>query len=145
MKNLSSIAALLIVLSFSGAAFAHDDSQGKNGVPSYLDTALTKLPEQDADQFRATMKKAHEDNMAIASQIHVLHDELDGIMATEPFDKDAFRAKSAKLREVYEKMRANSDDAFASATAQLTQKERKTLVTAMAYPHDKQQVTKSAE
>jgi len=143
MKNLYSVAALLVVLGFSGTALAHTDEQGKNGVPPYLEKALAKLPEQDAAQFRDTMKQAHKDNMAIADQIHALHDDMDDIIIAEPFDKDAFRAKSAKLREVYEKMRANTDEAFLSATAQLTQEERKTLVTALAYPHKHKSVTQA--
>jgi len=137
MKNLLSTTALLVVLSFSGAAIAHADGQVKDGVPSYMDEAITKLPEKDATQFRDTMKQAHEKNMAISSQVHALHDDIDGIMVAKTFDKEAFLAKSEKLREVYQEMRTNTDEAFASAAAQLSQKERKTLATAMAYPHDK--------
>ena len=83
------------------------------------------------------MKQAHEKNMDIADQIHSLHDEIDEIVMAEPFDEAAFKAKSAKLREVYETMRANTDEAFASAIAQLSQDERKILANAMAYPHKK--------
>jgi hypothetical protein len=36
-----------------------------------------------------------------------------------------------------------SDDAFANATAQLSQVERQALVNAMTYPHDKQKMTKA--
>jgi uncharacterized membrane protein len=147
MKNLYSLAAIIIVLGFSAPAFAHSTSSGDmvNGVPSYLDTALKKLPKQDADQFRATMKKAHEDNMAIADQVHSLHDELDTILSADTFDKEAFRTKSAQLRDVYAKMRTNSDDAFANAAAALPKDERQALVAALAYPHDKKKVTKSEQ
>jgi len=136
MKNLLSTTALLIVLSFSGAAFAHTDEKGKEN-NAYIEQAIAKLPADDAAQFRDTMKQAHEKNMAIYDQIHELHDDLDDIVAAKTFDEDAFRAKSAKLREVYETMRENTDDAFASAVAHLSQDERKTVAAAMAYPHKK--------
>jgi len=83
--------------------------------------------------------------MAIADQVHELHDDLDGIMAAEPFDQDAFRDKSAKLREVYEQMRANTDEAFASAASQLSQAEREKVAAAMAYPHKKHTAPKTAQ
>jgi uncharacterized membrane protein len=146
MKNLlSTTALLLVVLSFSGVALALTDGQGKGGVTSYMEEAIAKLPEKDASQFRDALKQAHEKNMAIANQIHALHDDIDDIMAAKTFDKEAFLAKSGKLREVYEEMRANTDEAFASAAAQLSQKERKTLAAAMAYPHDKRKGAKKAQ
>jgi len=136
MKNLLSTTAILIVLSFSGAAFAHADGKGKDN-NAYIEQAIAKLPADDAAQFRDTMKQAHEKNMAIHDQIHDLHDDMEDIMAAEPFDENAFRAKSKQLREVYETMRENTDDAFASAVAHLSQDERKTVAAAMAYPHKK--------
>jgi uncharacterized membrane protein len=148
MKNLFSTTAFLLVLSFSSAALANADGQGKmgkDGTPSYLEQTIANLPEQDAVQFRDTMKQAHEKNMAIADKVHELHDDLDEIMAADTFDKKAFLAKSDKLREVYEQMRANTDEAFASASAQLSQEERKTLAAAMAYPHKKHTASKNAQ
>ena len=135
MKNLYSVATLLVVLSFSGAAFANANTKAEG--PSYLEKTINKLPKSDGDKFRETMKEAHERNVALAQQIHSLHDDLDNIMAAKTFHEDAFRSKSAKLREVYENMRANTDDAFASASAELTPEERQTLAKAMAYPHTK--------
>jgi len=137
MKNLLTTTALLIVFSFSGATYSFAHEQGKDDVPSYMEHAIAKLPKKDAAQFRETMKEAHDKNMAIADQIHALHDDIDDIIAAEPFDKEAFLAKSAKLRGVYETMRANTDDAFASAIAQLPQDERKSIASAVAYPHTK--------
>lgn len=126
-------ALLLVLLSLSSGAFANADMPAKEGVPPYLEKALAKLPVDDADQFRDTMQQAHEKNRVLTEQIHSMHDVLDAILLAEPFDIEAFRATSAKLRDVYEKMRANMDDAFASAIAELTQKERKTILTAIAY------------
>jgi len=148
MKNLYSTTALLLALSIASAPFTYanaHEKDGHNGVPSYLEGAIAKLPKKDAAQFRNTMQQAHKKNMAIANQIHMLHDELDAILIAEPFDKEAFRAKSKELRQVYETMRANMDDAFAAAAAQLSQEERKELVAAMAYPHTKHNGPKTAE
>lgn len=143
MKKLYSTTALILILSLSGAMAAHAHGQGKDSQPSYLDQTIAKLPADDAAHFRDTMKQAHEKNMAIADRIHELHDELDDIMAAEPFDKDAFLDKSAKLRAVYEKMRTNTDEAFADASAQLSQQEREQVAAAMAYPHKKHAGTKT--
>jgi uncharacterized membrane protein len=136
MKNILSTTAILIALSLSGAAVAHTDQKDKEN-NAYIEQAIAKLPADDAAQFRDTMKPAHEKNIAIYNKIHDLHDDMDDIMVAEPFDKDAFLAKSKQLREVYETMRKNTDDAFATALTQLSQDERKTLATAMAYPHKK--------
>lgn len=140
MKTLYPFTALLVALSFAGAtsAIADTGKEGKHGGPfSYLDQTIAKLPTQDAAQFRATLKQAHEKNQALIEQVHALHDNIDTIVAAPTFDEQAFRAKSKELRDVYETMRANMDDAFATATSHLSQDERKTLATAMAYPHEK--------
>jgi len=138
MKKLTSITALLFILSLSTAAFAQTDKDSKKDeMQSYMEEALSKLPEADAQKFRDTMKEAHEKNMAIADRIHGLHDDLDDILSADSFDKSAFLATSKKLREVYHEMRENTDNAFADAAAKLTTQERKTLVAAMAYPHAK--------
>jgi len=136
MKNLLSTTAIILALSFSNVAFANTDGKDKKD-NSYVEQAIAKLPADDAAQFRDTMKEAHEKNMAIADQIHSLHDDMEDIMAAEPFDQDAFRAKSKQLRDVYETMRANTDEAFTTAVSQLSQDERKKLAAAMAYPHKK--------
>jgi uncharacterized membrane protein len=136
MKNLLLTTTMLIALSFSGAAFA--GSNGKDTENNtYVEQAIAKLPAADAAKFRDAMKQAHEKNMAIYDQIHSLHDDMEAILVAEPFDKDAFRSKSKDLQQVYETMGNNMDDAFASAVAQLSQDERKTIAAAMAYPHKK--------
>jgi uncharacterized membrane protein len=137
MKNLLLTTTILIAFGFSGAAFAANTAAKNSENNAYVEQAITKLPAKDAAQFRDTMKQAHEKNMAIYDQVHSIHDDMEAILVAESFDKDAFRAKSKQLQDVYDTMRANMDDAFVSAVAKLSQDERKTIATAMAYPHTK--------
>ena len=140
--TLTSTTAFLIALgtvatlSLSTTAIAREH-HGHKGVPHYLSKALDKLPSEDATAFRATMQKAHEANKASITQIQALHDDIDVILAAKTFDKTAFTSKSDELRKTYEKMRATSDEAFATALATLTQDERKILVNAMSRHDDK--------
>jgi uncharacterized membrane protein len=145
MKKLLSTTALIITLSFSGAAFAADPSDAKPDTQVFLDHAIAKFSKADAHQFKETMATAHEQNMQLADQIHSLRADLDTILTSDTLDSNAFAAKSAELRGVYQKMRENTDQAFIAAVTQLSPAERQSLVAAMDYTHEKRkEAAKSA-
>jgi len=135
MKHLLSTTALVLTLAFSGMAYAHDGHDGHDGPPPPFEAGLSKLPQKDADAFRATMKASHEKDKALFEQMHKLHDELHDIMTAETFDKGAFIAKSKELNVLHDKMHAHMTEAFATALSQLSQDERKTMADAMKHGH----------
>jgi len=132
MKKLLSTTALALTLAFSGIAYAHDHHDGP---PAFMEEALSKLPDKDADQFRATMKQSHEKDKALFEQMHKLHDEQRAILTADNFDKSAYIVKSKELQKLHDKMHANMTQAFATAVSQLPQDERQTLADAMHHGH----------
>ena len=134
MRKLLSTTALVFTLAISGVAYANDDWHGKGdhkGPPPYIEEALSKLPEEDAAQFRNTMKQSQEKGKTIFEQMHKLHEDLHGILTAEKFDKAAYIAKNKELTKLHDKMHANMTEAFATAAAQLSQDDRKILADAM--------------
>jgi len=132
MKKLLSIAAFLFITTFSGMALAGSDMQS-----SSIEKAISKLPKQEAQEFRDTIQQAHEQNKPLYEQAQALHKDMHDIMnASGDFDEDAFVAKSSELRQVHDKIGKNLDVAFASAVAKLSEKERKMLSHTMEQAHE---------
>ncbi len=140
MKALLSITALLFALTFSVAATANSRESH-----SYMEKAISRLPHDKAEAFHAVMRQAHEQNKDLYDQMHGLHQDLHNILTADTFDRDAFVAKSNEIRELHDKAAANLDAAFASAVAQLSQKERKTVALAMTKEHKAEKAQKAAE
>jgi uncharacterized membrane protein len=134
MRNILSTTALILAMTSAANAYAHDDSKGK-GNHAFMEETLSKLPEQDATQFRNTMKQAYEKDQAQRDQAHKLHEEISGILTADKFDKSAYVAKSKQLEKLHDKMHADMTEAFATAVAQLPQDERATLAAGMHHKH----------
>jgi uncharacterized membrane protein len=127
MKKLLSATLLMLTITVSSAALAHSEWYGKEGqedMPSYMETALSRLPAKKAAEFRETMKEAREDNKDLQEQTYRLHNDLHAILTAPTFDKDAFLAKRTQLQKLQEEMEENRTEAFASAVSELSQKDR---------------------
>ena len=138
MKKLLTTTALMLSLAFSGMAYAHDDSHGKDGHdgrPPFMDV----LPKDKAAQFHDIMKQAHDKNMELVDQMHKLREERRAILTAPEFDKDAYLTKSeelTKFREsMHKEMKANMKEAFATALGNLSQKERQAVAASMEKMH----------
>ncbi len=138
MNKLLSTTALLLTLTFSTAAFAHDDWYGKEGSkePLCTESAVSKLPPKKAAEFRENMKGAYDENKGLWAKKQQLHKELHAIIVAPDFDADAFIAKSNELRDLHDKMEANRTAAFATSLSNLNQKERISLVSGMHKGHE---------
>lgn len=138
MKNLLSTTLLMSIIAFSGAASAHSEWYGKEGQdekPSYMESALSRLPAKDAAEFRKTMKESREENKDLQERVYRLHGDLHAILTAPDFDKNAFLAKRAELQKLHGEMEENRTKAFAFAVSDLSQKERVTLTRGL--DHDK--------
>ena len=135
MNRLLSTSALIVTLAFANAAYARD-AKGPDAEPSFIEEALSQLPEKDASLFRDTMKKSHEKDKALHDQMHKLHDELHEIAIADEFDKEAFIEKSNELAKLQAKMHASMTEAFANALEKLPADERKTVADAV-HDHDR--------
>ncbi len=134
MKRLLSTTVLVLTMTFSGAALANSDWYGKEGQdekPSYMNTALAKLPAKKAAEFRNTMKELHEDNKVFQAQLYKLHGDLHNILTAPTFDKEAFLEKRAEVQQVHDRMETNRTEAFAAAVSELSQNQRITLTRAL--------------
>jgi uncharacterized membrane protein len=142
MKTLLSTTALLLTLGFSTVALANMNTEwyGKEGQdhsPAYMENAISKLPKDDADQFRETMKDARENNKPLWDQVDNLHGDLHAILIAPTFDKGAFLAKRQQVQQLHDQMETNMTVAFATAVDGLSQEERVTLTRALHHEHDK--------
>ena len=138
MKKLLSATAFALTLalySFSGTAVANDKENSRPSSP--IEKAISKLPKDKADNFRATMKQAHKDNQDDYAKIHQAHHDLHEILTADTFDQDGFIEKSRELRKLHDEVSTNLDAAFASAISKLSTSERLTLAKAMEQGHSK--------
>ena len=143
MKKIFSVTLLMSTMALSSTAFAHNYSEwyGKEGQDeksTYMDHALSKLPSQEASDFRQTMKEAQQNNKDYQEQLYRLHGELHTILTAPNFDQDAFVAKRKEIQQVHDNMEMNRTEAFASAVSQLSQKDRMTLTRSLDHDHMKQ-------
>ena len=134
MKTLLPASLLALTIAFSGAAMAHSDWYGKEGQdekPSYMESALSKLPAEKATKFRDAMKESSESNKKLEERMYRLHDDLHAILTAPVFNRDAFFAKRAELQKLHGEMEKNRTEDFAYAVSDLSQKERVTLTRAL--------------
>lgn len=146
MKKLLTSTALVCALTFSPAAFAASGvaaysgnaarenaitewygKEGQDETPAYMERALAKLPAEKADDFRTAMQGANDENHALAEQLARLHGDLHELLTAPTFDRQAFLAKRAQIRQVRDQIAANRAEAFATAVSGLSQEERVTL------------------
>lgn len=130
MKKFISVAAVLMALQAPALVLAHED-----GPPPMMEKAISKLPPREAEDFRDTMRQAHEDNKDLYEQAKQLHWDMHNILIARDFDKDAFISKSNELRQVHEKIGMNMDQAFAEAVNDLSPRDRMQLAHAMEKDH----------
>lgn len=140
MKKLVMITAALCVLNFPLVATANTDAPS-----AYLEQALSKLPQEKAENFRDSMQQAHEENKDLYDQVQQLHEDMHKIMTADKFDEVEFASKSKELRQLHEKIAANLDEGFVHAIADLSPGERKKLARALEHTHQEKQAMKKAE
>ena len=143
MKKLLSTTALLLALTFSGAASA---ATAPTAEPkSYFDHALGVLTKHDASAFRDTMSEAHEENRDLYEQIHQVHEDLHSILTADSFDRVAFEEKSMELRKLHNQIGKNIDQSFAAAIESLSTKERLRFADALEASHEEHRAHKAKE
>lgn len=140
MKKLLTTTAIILSLAVSSVSLAYADvgaEKGEHRGGHFMEEAIAKLPEQAANEFRDTMKQAHEKTKATHAKIKKLHEELDALLVAENFDKAAFLAKTKEMQKIEEKAHASMSEAFATAVSKLSLGDRKTLSDAMKEEREK--------
>lgn len=125
------------VLLTAGIACAGDwDEQGhRTHTPSgqtecahsHPSTPFTGLSSDDQKILHNAMMAAHKQNKPLEEKIRILHEDLHALLIAPAFDKEMYLAKKRKLYALEAKAKANMENAFASAVAQFSPQERKTL------------------
>jgi uncharacterized membrane protein len=85
------------------------------------------------------MKAAHHEAMAANAPLHqrleVLHGEVKAIWTAKTFDRDAFLAKRAEMRDLQNKIEQNMDTAHANAAATMSPEQRAEVTTCWFHRH----------
>lgn len=85
------------------------------------------------------MKAAHHEARAANAPLHkrleVLHGEVKTIWTAKTFDRDAFLAKRAEMRDLQNKIEQNMDTAHANAAATMSSEQRAEVTTCWFHRH----------
>jgi Spy/CpxP family protein refolding chaperone len=130
-KLLTGILAASLI---TGSAIAVD-SGAKEGNCKYrhheqIEKALSELPKDKATLVRNWMQQMKQERKASHKQIKELYRQVKQLAMAENFDKEAFLAKMAQIRQLKDQRAQKYAEAAANVAAQLTAKERTALLKA---------------
>lgn len=131
-RSLLFTTAIALTFAMTSLATAHDGPpKGPHGP---MEQAIDQLPPKDAEQFRATLKQAHEADKPVMEKIRHIDEELRTLTKAETFDKEAYLAKAKEKDELERTHHTHMTAAHAEALSKLPAPARKTLADAMP-PH----------
>ncbi|MGR6035516.1 MAG: periplasmic heavy metal sensor [Candidatus Nitrosoglobus sp.] len=97
-----------------------------------IEKALSELPKDKATLVRNWMQQMKQERKASHKQLKGLYQQVKELAAAEKFDKEAFLAKMAQIRQLKDQRALKYAEAAANVAAQLTAKERTTLLKAFS-------------
>lgn len=89
-----------------------------------INEALAKLPPEKAQMFDEIMRRNTEVNRSKQLQLRSIYTDLRKNFSGDPFNKEAFLAKSTEARDLQSSIRASLDTDLAEIASKLTQEER---------------------
>lgn len=97
-----------------------------------IEKALSELPKDKATLVRNWMQQMKQERKASHKQLKGLYQQVKELAAAEKFDKEAFLAKMAQIRQLKDQRSLKYAESAANVAAQLTAKERTTLLKAFS-------------
>jgi uncharacterized membrane protein len=127
---------ILATLLIAGSAIAVEPGAKKENCKyrhhEQIEQALSELPKEKAALVRNWMQQMKQEKRASHKQLQELYRQVKQLAMAEKFDKEAFLAKMAQIRQLKNQRAQKYAEAAANVAAQLTAKERTTLLKAFS-------------